>query len=371
MVGSSVGTEDTLDGPPSHLPHLPRATAAAGPRRLHLHQLRDRVGPRHLWLLRSALPHASRDHGLDLPVVRRRQRDPGVRRALDGTCAGAAPTGAPAPARRAAAPGSSGRGPMFAIVAGVVVLSWWSGPSSSGTRAARPPLARATRHQPSADALTLMCTAWTADMPLRVDSVTRAEDRCAPPPRRSPSRGTRRLRRRRRAFADALDQLATALRLARGDRRRRIQQVGEARRRPAVLIARVEGRRRGGGRSVQSSQRPPKRRLRFWKSRIASNRCLAVEVRPEHRREPELRVGGLPQQEVGGALLAAGADQQVGVGHVGVVEAARDLLLVDLLDPRSAPRRGRAISCFTASSDLGAPAVVEGDREGHAGVVAR
>src|SRR5690606_5200166 len=39
---------------------------------------------------------------------------------------------------------------------------------------------------------------------------------------------------------------------------------------------------------------------------------LPAEVRPAHVGHPELRIRRLPQQEVADALLAAGADQQIG-----------------------------------------------------------
>src|SRR3990172_12704773 len=44
------------------------------------------------------------------------------------------------------------------------------------------------------------------------------------------------------------------------------------------------------------------------------------EVGPQDVREHELAVGGLPQQEVAEAMLATGADHQIGVGHVGHLE---------------------------------------------------
>src|SRR5262249_21919336 len=45
-----------------------------------------------------------------------------------------------------------------------------------------------------------------------------------------------------------------------------------------------------------------------------------TEVRPQRRRDPELRVGDLPQEKVRHAHLAAGADEQVGIGDVTRVE---------------------------------------------------
>src|SRR5581483_12435358 len=58
---------------------------------------------------------------------------------------------------------------------------------------------------------------------------------------------------------------------------------------------------------------------------------LAPEVGPQHVGEHQLAVGQLPQQEVGDAELARRADHEVGVGHVGQVQARPDRLLVDLV----------------------------------------
>src|SRR5664279_2668534 len=52
---------------------------------------------------------------------------------------------------------------------------------------------------------------------------------------------------------------------------------------------------------------------------------LAREVRPQLVAEDQLRVGGLPQQVVGQAPLAACADDQVGVVHLGRVQAGAEL----------------------------------------------
>src|ERR1700727_3344589 len=56
--------------------------------------------------------------------------------------------------------------------------------------------------------------------------------------------------------------------------------------------------------------------------------CGAREVGPHLLAEDELRVGGLPEQVVRQALLAAGADDQVRVVQIGRVEAAAEVLLV-------------------------------------------
>src|SRR5918996_5219977 len=47
---------------------------------------------------------------------------------------------------------------------------------------------------------------------------------------------------------------------------------------------------------------------------------LTIEVRPEDRGEPQLRVGNLPQEEVRDPLLSARADQQIRRRHVGRVQ---------------------------------------------------
>ena len=58
-------------------------------------------------------------------------------------------------------------------------------------------------------------------------------------------------------------------------------------------------------------------------------------------REVQLGVGALPEQEVRQALLAAGADDQLGVAHVGRVEVLGELVLARLGPAlgREAPRR--------------------------------
>ncbi len=55
----------------------------------------------------------------------------------------------------------------------------------------------------------------------------------------------------------------------------------------------------------------------------------AAEVGPEAVGDEDLGVGDLPEEEVGDALLAGGADDEVGVGHVRGVEGAGDAGLVE------------------------------------------
>ena len=58
---------------------------------------------------------------------------------------------------------------------------------------------------------------------------------------------------------------------------------------------------------------------------------LRREVRPEDLREQKLRIGRLPQQEIGQPLLAARPDQQIRVGDTGRIERLSDRLFRDLL----------------------------------------
>src|ERR1700722_14073296 len=78
---------------------------------------------------------------------------------------------------------------------------------------------------------------------------------------------------------------------------------------------------------------------------------LAREVRPQLVAEDELGVRRLPQQVVRQALLAARADDQVGVVHLGRVQARTEVLL------------GAAVEAPRGVDDLGAPAVVERDEQ--------
>src|SRR6267143_2042162 len=101
----------------------------------------------------------------------------------------------------------------------------------------------------------------------------------------------------------------------------------------------------------------------------------AVEIRrpeigPERRRHPELGVGDLPQQEVRHAHLAARADQQIGIRHALGVERAADVRLRYRLR-RQLARLHAARERAEGVEQLVASAIVEGDEQREAGVVAR
>src|SRR5262249_45693578 len=57
----------------------------------------------------------------------------------------------------------------------------------------------------------------------------------------------------------------------------------------------------------------------------------AIEVGPERVEEDELGVGRLPEQVVGEALLTGGAQEEIDIGDVRLVEVAREDLFVDLV----------------------------------------
>ena len=106
----------------------------------------------------------------------------------------------------------------------------------------------------------------------------------------------------------------------------------------------------------------------------------AAEVGPEAVGNEDLGVGDLPEEEVGDALLAGGADHEVGVGHVRGVEGAGDAGLVEGLEGAGAEEvvdgaaavvgLGGEVGEDAADGvdDLGAGAVVEREGKGGAGV---
>src|SRR5712672_3441585 len=72
---------------------------------------------------------------------------------------------------------------------------------------------------------------------------------------------------------------------------------------------------------------------------VIGNRLLEIgapETRPQRLSEDEFGISALPQQEIADALLAAGADQEVGIGQIGGEQMRRDLLLVDCIERQSA-----------------------------------
>src|SRR3954469_2828199 len=135
--------------------------------------------------------------------------------------------------------------------------------------------------------------------------------------------------------------IATAMRLTRSE---------PVLRRAARVVRRSEAvgrRRRGAGGTSAPSEAPGAGRELV--ERLLER--LARVVGPQLVAEDELRVGRLPEQEVGHALLAAGPHDDVRVVHLGRVEERAQRLL---------PAAGVALR---GVDDLRAPAVVEGHEE--------
>src|SRR5207244_2852954 len=64
-----------------------------------------------------------------------------------------------------------------------------------------------------------------------------------------------------------------------------------------------------------------------------------VEVRPERVGEAQLRVRELPEEEVADALLAAGADEQIGLGRVAHRQVRREVFLAHVFPRRIVLRK--------------------------------
>src|ERR1700682_5349756 len=97
---------------------------------------------------------------------------------------------------------------------------------------------------------------------------------------------------------------------------------------------------------------------------------LLAEIRPQRVDEHQLGVGTLPQHEIADALLAAGADQQVGVGHARRQQLALEEILVDAIG-RQLARRDLPGKAAGGLQDLGARAIVDADIHVDAAVAAR
>ena len=114
---------------------------------------------------------------------------------------------------------------------------------------------------------------------------------------------------------------------------------------------------------------PPKRRSRGG-IRRGPGKYLAGEIGPVVVDKNKLRIGALPQQIVGKALLAAGADQQIGIGNAGGIEMIARISSGEMSAAEISP-----LSIFWAMAEHGAgdflpAAIVEGDDEFQLGVVA-
>src|SRR5690606_22247716 len=88
----------------------------------------------------------------------------------------------------------------------------------------------------------------------------------------------------------------------------------------------------------------------------------SIEIGPVQIEKHEFAVGGLPHQKVGQALLAAGANDEIGIGHVARGGFGRGHFLVDGTGRDVTARRffGEHASGL---GDFGARAVIEGNDE--------
>ena len=110
----------------------------------------------------------------------------------------------------------------------------------------------------------------------------------------------------------------------------------------------------------------PKRRSRRANSARAASKCGLVEVGPQHVQKHQFGISGLPEQEIGQALLAGGADDQVGVGHPG---SGEEVAIERLSSPSSrgiepvGPSRPRRRRRGGGGGDFGPRAIGQGDRQ--------
>src|SRR5690554_7396075 len=96
---------------------------------------------------------------------------------------------------------------------------------------------------------------------------------------------------------------------------------------------------------------------------------LGIEIGPQQWREVELGIGQLPEDEVGDALLAAGADAEIHRRHPGQAQLAGEGGLVDGVGRELAGRHPLTqAACRPGQVPLAA--VVGGDDQVQAGVVA-
>ena len=93
---------------------------------------------------------------------------------------------------------------------------------------------------------------------------------------------------------------------------------------------------------------------------------LGVKVGPQDVGEVQLSIGHLPEQEVADARLAAGADEQVHLGHAGGAEVLSQVWLGEVLGTGAGVGQGPPLHGL---HDVPAPAVVGRDVEGDGVVV--
>src|ERR1017187_6949185 len=99
--------------------------------------------------------------------------------------------------------------------------------------------------------------------------------------------------------------------------------------------------------NFMSSINQPPRRPKFPESKLSSQaakpsmsamifferfkKLRLAKIRPQRRRDDQLRVRNLPQQKIADAHFAARADQQIGIGPVSRVQMLRENFFGDVL----------------------------------------
>src|SRR4051812_34797315 len=94
------------------------------------------------------------------------------------------------------------------------------------------------------------------------------------------------------------------------------------------------------------------------------------EIRPQGVDEHQFGVGALPEQKIADALLAAGADEQIGIGDTRGEQLALETRFVDLVDGNLS-RSDLAREIARRAQNLVARAVVDADVDVDAGVGTR
>ena len=115
---------------------------------------------------------------------------------------------------------------------------------------------------------------------------------------------------------------------------------------------------------VEAVGQPAELALAAREGTATLEQVVAAKVGPERRRDPELGVRDLPEQEIADPHLARGADQEVGIAHPVGVEIRGEKRLVHLIRVDAArphvfgePPGGVA--------DLGPAAVIDRQAEDH------
>src|SRR3990172_11220927 len=97
---------------------------------------------------------------------------------------------------------------------------------------------------------------------------------------------------------------------------------------------------------------------------------VPAEIGPQGGHEEEVGVSRLPEEEIAQALLAARANEQVGIRKIGRRQLAAEQLLGDVVGPQT-PLRHLAGEPLRGRDDLAPAAVIHGHGQGHAAIVPR